>query len=249
MVNSVAQAPLEGVSMTGSLGSASAPETHDLQYFEMFGNRGLYHQGWTAVTRHSTPWLTDAPPAFDDDVWELYGPDDWTQADNLVDQHADKLAEMQRLWMIEATKYNVLPLDDRRYERINPELAGRPRLVTGDTQLLFDRMRVTESCVVNIKNKSHSVTAEIVVPKAGAEGVIIAQGGGVGGWALYALGGKLKYCYNFFGIEHFFARSRGKVPAGGHQVRMEFAYDGGGLAKGGDIRLFVDGKQVGQGRV
>ena len=131
MVNGISQAPLEGVSMAYSFDDANAPERHDLQYFEMFGNRGLYHQGWTAVTKHSTPWTTDPPPAFDDDVWELYGPDDWTQAKNVVAANRDKLAEMQRLWLIEAEKYNVLPLDDRRYERINPDIAGRPQLRDG----------------------------------------------------------------------------------------------------------------------
>jgi arylsulfatase A-like enzyme len=248
MVNGIDQAPLEGVSMIESFTRADAPEAHDVQYFEMFGNRGLYHQGWTAVTRHSIPWTTDKPPAFDDDVWELYGPDDWTQARNVVADHPDKLAELQRLWLIEATKYNVLPLDDRRYERINPDMAGRPQLVTGKTQLLFDGMRVTESSVINIKNKSHSVTAQLEVPATGAQGVIVTQGGQVGGWTLYALNGRLKYCYNFFGLQHFFAESTQPIPAGEHQLRMEFAYDGGGLAKGGDITLYIDGQPVGQGR-
>jgi arylsulfatase A-like enzyme len=248
-VNGIAQAPLEGFSMMASFASADAAESHEAQYFEMFGNRGLYHQGWTAVTRHSIPWTTDPPPAFDDDVWELYGPDDWTQAQDLAAQQPAKLAELQRLWLIEASKYNVLPLDDRRFQRINPELAGRPQLVTGQTQLLFPGMRVTESTALTMKNKSHSVTAQLTVPDGGGEGVIVAQGGHVGGWALYAFGGKLKYCFNFFGIEQFFAESAEPMPAGDHQVRMEFAYDGGGLAKGGEITLYVDGQSVGTGRV
>jgi arylsulfatase len=248
-VNGIAQAPIEGTSMLSTLKSARAPEVRDVQYFEMFGNRGLYHQGWTAVTQHSVPWIAAPPPAFDDDVWELYGPDDWTQAHDLAAEQPERLAEMQRLWLIEAGKYNVMPLDDRRFERINPELAGRPGLATGTSQVLFDRMRLTEFTVLNMKNKSHSVTAEVTVPKGGAIGVIITQGGLVGGWSLYAHEGKLKYCYNFFGIEYFFAQSRGKIPVGTHQVRMEFAYDGGGLALGGDVALFVDGKQVGKGRV
>ncbi len=249
MVNSIAQAPLEGVSMLYSFADAKAPERHVLQYFEMFGNRGLYHQGWTAVTKHNTPWTTDKPPAFDADTWELYGPDDWTQARNIVKDNAPKLGEMQRLWMIEATKYDVLPLDDRRYERINPDLAGRPQLIKGHSQLLFAGMRVTESSVVSVKNKSHSVTAQVAVPEGGAEGVLITQGGSVGGWSFYAKSGKLKYCYNFFGIEHFFAESGTPIPAGKHQVRMEFKYDGGGVAKGGNVTLYVDGKPVGKGRV
>ena len=251
IVNSVQQAPLEGVSMVYSFNDARAPERHDLQYFEMFCNRGVYHQGWTAVTRHSTPWVFGAPlPPFDDDTWELYGPDDWTQSRNLAKENPKKLADMQRLFLIEATKYNVLPLDDRRAERLNPDMAGRPQLIRGNSQILYGGMgRLTESSVVNIKNKSHTVTAEIVVPASGARGVIIAQGGSVGGWSLYAKDGRLKYCYNLFGIKLFFAESTAPIPAGKHQVRMEFKYDGGGLAKGGVAALLVDGKQVGQGRV
>ncbi|MGB6741933.1 MAG: arylsulfatase [Candidatus Cybelea sp.] len=248
-VNGIDQAPLEGVSMAPTFNDAKAAEEHSLQYFEMFGNRGLYHQGWTAVTKHRTPWTTEQPPPFDDDVWELYAPDDWTQARNVVADHPEKLAEMQRLWLIEAVKYNVVPLDDRTYQRINPDLAGRPQLVTGTSQTLFAGMRVAEGCIINLKNKSHSVTAEITVPKEGAKGVIVTQGGFVGGWTLYALEGRLKYCYNFFGLEHYFAQASEPIPAGKHQVRMEFKYDGGGLAKGGDVTLYYDGKEAGKGRV
>jgi arylsulfatase len=215
----------------------------------MFGNRGVYHEGWTGVTRHSTPWIVAQLPAFDDDVWELYGPDDWTQAHDVAADNPDKLAELQRTWLIEAVKYNVVPLDDRRFERINPDIAGRPQLVHGNTQLLFPGMRITEGSVVIVKNKSHSVTAQLAVPERGAEGVIITQGGEVGGWALYAKDGRLTYCFNFFGLEHFIVRASEAIPAGEHQVRMEFAYDGGGLAKGGNVTLYVDGGEVGSGRV
>jgi arylsulfatase len=215
----------------------------------MFGNRGVYHEGWTGVTRHSTPWIVAQLPAFDDDVWELYGPDDWTQAHDVAADNPDKLAELQRTWLIEAVKYNVVPLDDRRFERINPDIAGRPQLVHGNTQLLFPGMRITEGSVVIVKNKSHSVTAQLTVPERGAEGVIITQGGEVGGWALYAKDGRLTYCFNFFGLEHFIVRASEAIPAGEHQVRMEFAYDGGGLAKGGNVTLYVDGGEVGSGRV
>ena len=248
-VNGITQAPLEGVSMMSTLRDAKAPETHEVQYFEMMGNRGIYFQGWTAVTKHRTPWKADTPPPFDDDVWELYAPDDWTQAHDLASENPAKLAELQRLWLIEATKYNVVPLDDRGFERINPDIAGRPQLVRGNTQLLFDKMRVSEWCVLMLKNKSHSVTAAVEIPKGGASGVIITQGGSVGGWTLYAREGKLKYCYNFFGIEHFMVTAAKRIPPGRHQVRMEFAYDGGGLGKGGDITLYYDGKAVGNGRV
>jgi arylsulfatase A-like enzyme len=250
IVNSIAQAPLEGFSMAPTFNDPKAPEIHTSQYFEMFGNRGLYHQGWTACTKHRTPWSAAQPCPYDDDVWELYGPDDWTQSNNIVAKEPKKLAEMQRLWLIEATKYNVVPMDDRAFERINPDIAGRPQLIVGNTQLLFQGMRVAEGCVIALKNKSYAVTANISLPEGtAAEGVIVTQGGSVGGWTLYAKGGKLKYCFNFFGIDHYFAEAETPVPAGDHQVRMEFKYDGGGLAKGGDVTLYYDGKAVGKGRV
>ena len=175
-VNGIQQGSLEGVSMIPTLRDSAAPETHNVQYFEMFGNRGIYLNGWTAVTKHRTPWLVDQPP-LDEDIWELYGPDDWTQARNLAADDPAKLAELQRLWLIEAVKYNVVPLDDRSFERFNPDIAGRPQLIRGNSQLLFTGMRVSENCVLNIKNKSHSVTANITAPKAGVSGVIATQGG------------------------------------------------------------------------
>ena len=136
-------------------------------------------------------------------MWELYDTNtDWTQAKDLAKENPKKLAELQRLFLIEATKYSVLPLDDRTFERFNPDLAGRPQLIQGNTQILFGGMgRLTENSIVNIKNKSYAITADVDVPKAGAEGVIVAQGGSINGWSLYAKGGKLKYCYNFFGID------------------------------------------------
>jgi len=252
-VNGVQQKPLEGVSMLYSFNDAKATERHETQYFEMFGNRGIYHKGWAAVTRHSTPWLLggEKVPAFDDDNWELYDTSkDWSQANNLAKQMPKKLHELQRLWLIEAIRYNVLPLDDRRAERLNSDMAGRPVLIKGNSQILFGSMgRLSENSVVNIKNKSHSVTAEIVVPTTGAEGVIVAQGGNTGGWSLYAKGGKLKYCYNLFGAQFFYAESSSTLPSGDHQVRMEFAYAGGGLGKGGTASLYVDGKKVGEGKI
>jgi len=217
----------------------------------MFVNRGVFHKGWTAVTRHSTPWEMSKPmPAFDDDVWELYGPDDWTQAHDVSKENPEKLHELQRLFLIEAVKYNVLPLDDRRIERFSSALAGRPQLITGKSQMLFGRMgRLSENSVINIKNKSHSVTAEVEVPEAGAEGVIVSQGGAFAGWSLYAKGGKPMYCYNLLGLQRFKIAGESAIPAGRHQVRMQFAYDGGGLAKGGTVTLYVDGAPVGEGRV
>ena len=251
MVNSIQQAPLEGVSMLYAFDDANAAERHETQYFEMFCNRGIYHKGWTAVTRHGVPWIGAYDRAFDDDVWELYDTNtDWTQSKDLAKENPEKLAKMQRMFLIEATKYGVLPLDDRTFERFNADLAGRPQLIKGKSQMLFGGMsRLPEHAVLQMHNKSYAVTAEIEVPQSGAEGVIVSLGAGIGGWSLYAKDGKLKHCYNFFGIEHFFAESQQAIPAGKHQVRMEFAYDGGGLAKGGGVSLYVDGKKAGEGRV
>jgi arylsulfatase len=252
-VNGVQQHAIEGVSMAYAFNDSKAAGQHETQYFEMFGNRGIYHNGWTAVTRHKTPWLLigEKTPSFDDDVWELYDTTkDWSQANDLSKQMPEKLHELQRLWLIEATRYNVLPLDDNLGARLNSDTAGRPQLITGKSQILFGSMgRLSENSVLNLKNKSHSVTAEIVVPTTGAEGVIVAQGGNIGGWSLYAKGGKLKYCYNLLGIYQFYAESGSVLPAGEHQVRMEFAYAGGGLGKGGAVSLYVDGKKVGEGKV
>ncbi|MBX3418437.1 MAG: arylsulfatase [Pirellulaceae bacterium] len=251
-VNGIRQDSIEGTSMRYSFDDEGASERHSTQYFEMFGNRGIYHNGWTAVTKHRTPWaaMDLKPPAFDDDVWELYSDKDWTQAKDLAKQMPEKLLELQRQFLIEAARYKVLPLDDRMVERMNPETAGRPVLIKGNSQLLFPGMgRLLENCVLNIKNKSHSVTAEIEVPQGGAEGVIISQGANIGGWSLYAKDGKLKYCYNWGGFKNFFVESAEVLPAGRCQVRMEFSYGGGGPGKGGTATLFVNGQKVGEGEI
>ena len=251
VVNSVQQRPLEGVSMVYSFADGQAAERHETQYFEMFCNRGIYHRGWTAVTRHSIPWdFGAAMPAFDDDRWELYAPDDWTQAHDIAAEKPEELRRLQQLFLLEASKYNVFPLDDRRVERFNSDLAGRPTLIRGNSQILFGGMgRLTEASVVNTKNKSHAITAQLVIPEGGANGVIVAQGGAFGGWSVYVKQGRPAYCYNLFGLNRFKVDSDTEIPPGEHQVRVEFAYDGGGLAKGGGVTLYIDGKQVGEGRV
>ncbi len=253
MVNSVGQVPMHGVSMTYSFDDAAAPDRHDTQYFEMFGNRGIYHKVWTAVTRHRTPWiLTGETPPFDDDVWELYDTNkDWSQAHDLAKEMPDKLHELQRLWLIEATRYNVLPMDDRGSERFNADLAGRPVLVRGTAQVLANGMGdLNENGIINVKNKSHSITAQLIVPEGtAAQGVILSQGGVGGGWMFYVNDGKPAYFYNFAGLTKTEIVSTEALTAGKHQVRMEFAYDGGGLAKGGTVTLYIDGKAVGNGRL
>jgi arylsulfatase len=219
----------------------------------MLCNRGIYHKGWTAVTRHGLlPWqVTGKGGSLKDDVWELYDTTkDWSQAHDLAKEHLEKLEELQRLFELEASKYNVFPLDDRKAERANPDIAGRPAVVQGNTQLLFPGMRrIQENAVINTKNKSHSVTAEIELPESGAKGVIVAQGGDMGGWTLYVHEGKLKYYYSFVGFLHFEVTATSALPSGKHQARMEFAYDGGGIGKGAGVTLYVDGKEVGEGRI
>jgi hypothetical protein len=250
-VHGVQQMPLHGKSMAPTFDDPAAPEHRETQYFEMFVNRGIYHKGWTAVTRHSIPWVGAAElPPYDDDVWELYAPDDWTQAHDLSVDQPGKLHELQRLFLIEAARYQVLPLDDRRFERFNADIAGRPQLVRGKTQLLYEGMgRLSENSVLVLKNKSHAVSAQIEVPGGGAQGVLVAQGGAYAGWSLYLHEGRPTYCYNFFGLQRFKIGGEKPVPEGEHQVRMEFAYDGGGVGKGGDVTLYVDGDKVGEGRV
>lgn len=253
MVNGVTQKPLEGVSMNYTFDSPDAPDRHETQYFEMYTNRGIYHKGWTACTRRRIPWITSGGEVkpFDDDEWELYAPDDWSQVNNLALEMPDKLRYLQRLWLIEAVKYNVLPLDDRLAERMNSELAGRPDLMGKRKSLTLvpGMTRLTEGSVLNVKNKSYNVTAEVIIPEGGANGVVLAQGGAFGGWVVYFKDGHLKYCYNLVGVHRYYAESTEPVTAGDHQVRIEFAYDGEGITKGGDVTLYVDGQQVGDGRV
>ncbi|MFE7505525.1 arylsulfatase [Promicromonospora sp. NPDC057488] len=252
-VNGVLQAPIEGTSMLYTFDDARMPERHDLQYFEMFANRGIYDRGWSAVTKHRTPWaLTGAePPAFDDDVWELYdGRTDFSQAHDLAAERPEVLARLQRLWLIEATKYNVLPMDDRTAERLVPELAGRPTLIHGGSQLFFPGMgRLSENSIVSVKNRSFSVTAEVDVPAGTASGVLIAQGGRFGGWCVHVVDGRLTFTYNVLGISRYDVTADEPVPGGKHQLRAELAYDGGGLGKGGAVTLFHDGSPTGSGRV
>ncbi|GAB16219.1 putative arylsulfatase [Arthrobacter globiformis NBRC 12137] len=250
-INGVTQKPFEGTSMRYSFDDEAAPDTHTTQYFEMMGNRGIYHNGWTAVTHHSTPWKADPPVAFDDDVWELYDTTtDWAQAHNLAAEQPDRLHELQRLWLIEAVRHNVLPLDDRTVERMNPDIAGRPELIKGKSQRFFRGMTgLNEHTTINTKNKSHTVTAAISVPESGANGVIFAQGGLGGGWALSVDDGKLTYTYNFLGLSTTHITAPEPLASGDHQVRAQFAYDGGGLGKGAEVTLFEEDSQLTTGHI
>jgi arylsulfatase len=251
-VAGIQQQAIEGISFAYSFDDPKAAERHTTQYFEMLGNRGLYHDGWSACTKHSTPWLMTAQfSKFDDDVWELYAPEDWTQANNIAAQNPKKLKELQQLFLLEGAKYNVFPLDDRKVERAIPSMAGRPDLLAGRTSQTFypGMTHLNENTVLDIKNKSYTVTAEITVPHARASGAVIAQGGRFGGWALFLKSGVPAHCYNYLGFERVYARATQPLAPGTHTVRYEFKYDGGGVGKGGVGTLFVDGRQVGEARL
>jgi arylsulfatase A-like enzyme len=251
-MHGVTQSPYEGTSMLYSFNAKDEAERHDVQYFEMFCNRGIYYKGWSAVTRHSTPWMMSANmPAFDEDVWELYdGSSDWTQAHNLAKENPEMLRKLQRAFLIEATKYNVIPLDDRRVERFIPTIAGRPTLVKGNKQIYFPGMkRISEATVLDMKNKSFQVTAQVVVPPGAAQGTLVAIGGSYGGWGLMIEKGAARFVYNLFGVQTFIVDAQKSLTPGEHQVRAEFKYAGGGPAKGGDITFYYDGEAAGGGKI
>ncbi len=252
MVNGIAQKPIEGVSMAYTFDNPDAESTHTTQYFEMFGNRGIYQDGWTAVTRHSLPWVTEKLPNLDADEWELYDTNkDWSQAHDLSDEMPEKLREMQDLFMIEAAKYNVFPLDDRRYERFNASRAGRPDLPGNRTSMTFypGMDHLMENTVLNVKNRSYSATAEVEVAEGKTDGVIIAQGGRFGGWAMYVKDGKPKFAYNYFDQTIFYVEGTEKLPEGTVNVRYHFDFTDKTPGGGGTGRLYINDKQAGEARI
>lgn len=252
IVNGAPQTPIEGVSMLYSFNDARAKDRHLTQYFEIFGNRAIYSDGWLAGTVHKAPWEPKPRAALDKDTWELYDTrTDFSLTNDLARKNPEKLKEMQELFMQEAARYYVLPIDDRGVERLVPEIAGRPDLMAGRTSLtVYEGMiGMSENVFINIKNRSHTITAEVEIPRGGARGVILAQAGRFGGWSLYLKDGKPTYTYNFVGLKRFTIAAKNPVPAGKATIRFEFAYDGGGLGKGGTGTLFVNGKQVARGRI
>ena len=251
-VNGVVQKPLEGNSLVYSFNDAKAPERHATQYFEMFGNRGIYHQGWFARTIHRAPWQTSGMQPLTSDVWELFDArNDFSLARNLAAEQPAKLKELQALFMKEAETYNVLPIDDRTIERTNPILAGRPD-VLGDRKslTLYEGMQgMLENTFMNVKNRSKKVTAEVEIPASGASGAILTQGGRFGGWSLFVKDGKPAYTYNFLGLSRYTVMGTQPLPSGPATVTLDFAYDGGGPGRGGKAVLLVNGKPVAEGRV
>jgi arylsulfatase A-like enzyme len=252
IVNGTPQTPIEGISLLYSFNDAAAPERHTTQYFEMFGNRAIYRDGWLARTIHRAPWQTGKQRPLDSDVWDLYNVrEDFSLSKNLAAERPEKLKELQALFMVEASKYNALPIDDRTIERTNPALAGRPD-VLGDRKslTLYDGMDgMLENTFINVKNQSKTITADLEIPKAGANGVILAQGGRFGGWSLYMKDGKPAYTYNFLGISQYTVAAKRALPPGPATVELVFDYDGGGYGKGGKATLFVNGQTVAEGRI
>jgi hypothetical protein len=253
LVNGVNQQVIEGTSMRYCFDDPDAAERRTTQYFEMVGNRGIYHEGWTAVTRHGTPWLMvdagDRP--FEDDVWELYDTTtDWTQAHDLADADPERLAALRELFVIEAGRHQVFPLDDRVTERENPAVAGRLDLHHGRTSIELGPHtgRLTEEAAPNVKNRSHTVTVRLEATE-GDDGVLVAQGGRFGGWSLYCLDGRPAYAYNLHGRDLTTVRAERVLGTGRHEVRVRFDYAGGPPGDAARITLVVDGEQVGTGEL
>ena len=251
-VNGVKQVPMSGTSMLYSFNDKNAPDQHTQQYFEMFGNRAMYKDGWLARTIHRAPYEKVPRRPLAEDIWDLYNVnEDFSLSNDLSQKHPEKLKELQDLFMKEGEKYNVLPVDDRLMERFDAGNVGRPDLMAGRTSLtLGDGMSgMTENTFLNIKNKSKTITAEVEVGKDGGNGIVICQGGRFGGWALYVKDGVLGYDYNFLGLQRFTVTSDKKLPIGVSNIRFEFDYDGGGLGKGGNGTLYINNEKVGEGRI
>jgi len=251
-VNGTPQTPIEGVSMVYTFADAKAKDRHKTQYFEIFGNRGIYQDGWLAHTVHRAAWESKPRHPFLEDKWELYHVEqDFSAANDLAAKNPKKLKELQELFLTEAARNQALPLDDRFLERTNATLVGRPDLMGDRTSLtVYEGMvGMTENVFMNIKNRSHTITADVQIPEGGANGVLISQAGRFGGWSLYLKDGKPMYAYNFLGLKTYKVAAAEALPAGKATIRYEFAYDGGGLGKGGMGTILVNGKKVAEGRI
>jgi hypothetical protein len=239
------------VSMVYSFSDAHAKSPHTVQYAEFMGNRGIYKDGWYATALHKVAWEAQARSPLDQDKWELFNTaEDFSCAIDLAAKNPDKLKEMQAAFLTEAVKYNVLPLDDRVYERFNPTIAGRPDFMGGRTSLtVYEGMiGMKENAFINTKNSSYSITADVEVPQAASSGVILAQGGTHAGWSLYVKDGKPKFAYNYLGNVATVSSAE-RLPAGRVTVTYDFAYDGGKPGAGGTGTIFIDGKKAASGRI
>jgi arylsulfatase A-like enzyme len=252
VVNGTPQIPMAGTSLVYSFDDAKAKDRHVTQYFEVAGNRGIYHDGWLAGTIHKAPWEAKPRRPLEEDVWELYDVRaDFSLSKDLAASKPEKVKELQALFLKEAEKYNVLPIDDRVFERAVPAMVGRTDLYAGRNSLTLAKgmTGLMENAFINVKNKSKTITAELDVPEGGGNGSVIVQGGRFGGWSLHVKDGVPAYTYNFLGLKSQTVAASKPLKAGKSTVRFDFAYDGGGLGKGGTGTLFVNGEQVGEGRI
>jgi arylsulfatase len=255
-INGVEQKPIEGTSLVYTFDDAKAPSKHTTQYFEMFGNQGIYHDGWVACTTPGVaPWDSAAEaegrlPSVLDYKWELYKvSEDFSEANNLAAKEPAKLKEMQDLFWSEAEKYNVLPVNNSRIDRFDVNL--RPSLTRGRDEFTYypGLVRIPEGAAPDTKNKSWQIKAEVVIPKGGAEGMLLTHGGRFSGWGFYLLKGKPVFNYNLAGVAHYNIAGKDKLTPGAHTIVYDFKYDGGGLGKGGVGTIQVDGKTVATGRI
>jgi arylsulfatase A-like enzyme len=252
MVNGVAQTPMEGVSMAYTFDDAKAADRHRTQYFEIAGNRAIYSDGWVAATVHKAPWELAPKRKLAEDVWELYNVnEDFSQSTDLAAQNPAKLKELQALFMSEAERYRVLPIDDRTIERFDSVAAGRPDLMGSRTSLtVYEGMTgMMENAFINVKNRSLTITADVEIPRTGANGVLLCQGGRFGGWSLYVKNGRPAYTYNFVGLQEYTVSSSEQLAPGKNTIKLDFAYDGNGRGKGGTATLYIKDKKVGSARV
>jgi hypothetical protein len=249
-VNGIDQDPLEGTSLVYSFDNAAAKETHTTQYFEMFGNRGIYSDGWFARTIHRPAWVLKPSTTLQDDVWELYNSnEDFSLSNNVAASNDAKLKELQSLFMAEAEKYHVLPIDDRVLERTNAELVGRPTVMEGRDSIVYGAgmKGMGVDIFIATPGKSYTMTADVEV-EAGANGVIVCQGGRFGGFSFYLKGGKPTFTYNYLGLQKWDIVSGQALTPGKHSVVYEFKSDGG-LGIGGMGTITVDGAKVAEGRI
>jgi arylsulfatase len=252
MLNGVTQTPVEGVSMAYTYADAKAPSRHRTQYFEMLGNRAIYDDGWVAATTPPTPpWVAvsgDVPVL--DYKWELYDVDqDFSQANDLAAKEPARLRALQDLFLVEAAKYDVLPLDNSKVQRL--DTSNRPSLTRGRSVFTYfpGAVRIPEGAAPDMKNKSFLIAANVEIPEGAADGMLLTQGGRFAGWGLYVLKGKPVYCYNLAGVERTCATGKDVLKPGKHNIEMNFEYAGPGLGKGGKAKLLVDGKPAGEASI
>jgi len=250
LVNGVQQKPMAGVSMAYSFDDAKAPSARATQYFELFGNRAIYHDGWVAAAGPvEMPWsITPVRKSIDDVKWALYHiTDDYSESEDLAAQQPAKLRELQDLFWAEAARNHVLPIIMGKF----PPGPPRPSFALGRSTFTFypGMTRLPSGSAPNVVDRSFTIEAEAEIPANGGSGVVLTQGGRFGGYGLYLLDGKLVYHYSFLDIAHYTVSSTGKVPSGRHKIGVDFKYDGGGAGKGGVATLLVDGKPVGEGRI